>query len=373
MGSEKNKTERIVIKIGSSLLTNEGRGLDAEAIKDWANQIISLRLRGYEVILVSSGAVAEGKKRLGWTSKPRVLHQLQAAASVGQVGLVEAYAESFHEQGVTISQILLTHDDFSDRTRYLNARSTINALLGWGIVPIVNENDTVATAEIQFGDNDTLAALVTNLLEAHLLIILTDQDGLFDLDPRKNKHAKLVTDGQAGDAELEKMASEIPGSHIGSGGMQTKVLAAKRAAASGADTIIASGHENNILLRLVDGEKIGTKLKATKVPLDAKRQWLANNLKIKGTVSLDTGAETAIVNDGKSLLPVGVEKVEGSFIRGDLVSCVGPTNNEIARGLVNYNSDEAIKLIGITSGKIEEALGYIAEEELIHRNNLVIL
>lgn len=373
MGAEKNKPTRIVIKIGSSLVTNEGRGLDVEAIKDWANQIISLRTRGYEVILVSSGAVAEGKKRLGWTSKPRVLHQLQAAASVGQVGLVEAYAGSFHEQGVTISQILLTHDDFSDRTRYLNARSTINALLGWGVVPIVNENDTVATAEIQFGDNDTLAALVTNLLEAHLLIILTDQDGLFDLDPRKHKDAKLVRDGKAGDHELEKMASEIPGSHIGSGGMQTKVLAAKRAAASGADTIIASGHENNILLRILDGEKIGTKLKATKVPLDAKRQWLADNLKIKGIVSLDTGAETAIVKDGKSLLPVGVEKVEGTFTRGDLVSCVGPANKEIARGLVNYNSDEAIKLIGITSVKIEEALGYVAEEELIHRNNLVIL
>ncbi len=327
----------------------------------------------HEVVLVSSGAVAEGISRLGWLIKPRSVNHLQAAASVGQVGLVAAYESAFQQHGTNTSQVLLTHDDLSNRTRYLNARSTINTLLELGIVPIVNENDTVATAEIQFGDNDTLASLVTNLLEANLLIILTDQSGLYSLDPRVSKDAKLITEGNASDRELEKMAGSNPGSHLGSGGMFTKILAAKRAAKSGANTIIASGKEKNILTRLVGGERIGTSLKANTIPLDAKRQWLADHLKVRGYVTVDEGATAALLKKGKSLLPIGIESVEGDFARGDLISCIGSGRREIARGLANYSSNETKKLLKTPSNKIEEVLGYIAEEELIHRNNLVLI
>ncbi len=364
--------KRIVLKIGSSLVTDDGRGLHQVAIDQWTDQIVTLREKGHEIIIVSSGAVAEGVSRLKWSARPHAVHELQAAASVGQVGLVESYEKAFQKYKVNTSQILLTHEDLANRTRYLNARATIKTLINLGIIPIVNENDTVATNEIRFGDNDTLAALVTNLIDADLLIILTDQDGLYNLDPRVNHDAKLVKTAKAGDSRLEKMAGSLPGSHLGSGGMLTKIIAAKRAARSGAHTIIASGKEKNVLNRLEAEEEIGTLLIADKIPLDAKRQWLADHLNIQGRVHLDQGAATALLDDGKSLLPIGVQKVDGVFSRGDLIACVDPLNKEIARGLANYNSDDTNKILKTPSKKIKQILGYIAEDELIHRDNLVL-
>ncbi len=353
-------------------MTDEGRGLHQAAIDQWIDQIVTLREKGHEIIIVSSGAVAAGISRLKWSFKPQALPELQAAASVGQVGLVESYEKAFRKYKVNTSQILLTHEDLANRTRYLNARATIKTLIKLGIIPIVNENDSVATSEIRFGDNDTLAALVTNLIDANLLIILTDQDGLYNLDPRINRDAQLVKTAKAGDERLEKMAGSLPGSHLGSGGMITKVIAAKRAARSGAHTIIASGKEKNILARLLTEEKIGTLLVADKIPLDAKRQWLADHLNIRGRVYLDQGATIALLQEGKSLLPIGVEKVDGNFSRGDLIACIDPLNKEIARGLVNYSSDETNKILNNPSKKIKQILGYIAEDELIHRDNLVL-
>ena len=372
MREQITKARRWVIKIGSALLTNDGRGLDNKAIGLWVDQVAQLKQQGHEVVLVSSGAVAEGMSRLGWNKRPHALHDLQAAAAVGQMGLVQAYESHFQRHDLHTAQILLTHEDLADRQRYLNARSTLRSLMGLGVIPIVNENDTVATDEIRFGDNDTLAALVANFTEADVLVILTDQQGLFNKDPRSNSDAELISEGCAGDAELSKMAGSSGGS-LGRGGMATKVAAAARAARSGAATIIASGNEKDVLLRIVSGESIGTLLAADDEPLHARKQWLAGQLKVKGTLTLDAGAVKVLRDQGRSLLSVGLTAVDGQFDRGELVSCIGPDGAEIARGLVNYNAVEAQKLMGKTSEQIESVLGYVDEAELINRDDLVLI
>jgi glutamate 5-kinase len=372
MDSVAASASRLVVKVGSSLVTNAGQGLDHEALARWAEQIAELKHRKKQVVLVSSGAVAEGMQRLGWKRRPNALHELQAAAAVGQMGLVEAYESCFRRHGLHTAQILLTHEDLSDRKRYLNARSTLRTLLELNVVPIINENDTVATDEIRFGDNDTLAALVTNLIEADALVILTDQPGLYTRDPRRHQDAEFVHEGKAGDPALEKMAGGV-GSHVGSGGMLTKILAAKRAARSGAATIIASGREPDVLLRLVQGEPIGTQLLAETMTLAARKQWLADHLQVRGKLSLDEGAVKALKVDGKSLLPIGVYELGGQFERGEVVSCLDPQGREIARGLVNYSAVETAKILKSPSHEIEARLGYIDEPELIHRDNLVLL
>jgi len=364
--------KRVVIKIGSSLLTNEGKGLDQAAIAQWADQIAALKRMGMEVVLVSSGAIAEGMQRLGWTRRPHALHDLQAAAAVGQMGLVQVYERSFHAHGIHTAQILLTHEDLADRRRYLNARSTLRTLLDIGVVPIINENDTVVVDEIRFGDNDTLGALVTNLIEADCLVILTDQAGLYTSDPRKDSHARLVDRAEAGAPELEVMAGGA-GSAIGTGGMATKVLAAKRAARSGAHTVIVSGREPKVLTRLADGEAMGTHLRAAHKPMAARKQWLADHLQVRGKLWLDRGAVEALIQDGKSLLSIGVGAIEGDFERGELVSCLDRQGHEIARGLVNYSAEDSRKIMHHPTSSIQELLGFIDEEELIHRDNLVIL
>ena len=363
---------RLVVKVGSSLVTNDGRGLDHAALAGWAEQLAELKKQGRQVVLVSSGAVAEGMQRLGWKRRPHALHALQAAAAVGQMGLVQAYESCFRRHDLHSAQILLTHEDLADRKRYLNARSTVRGLLDLNVIPIINENDTVSTDEIRFGDNDTLAALVANLIEANVMIILTDQAGLYTEDPRKKADAEIVRQALAGDAALEKMAGGI-GSHIGSGGMLTKILAAKRAARSGAHTIIASGREPDVLVRLAAGEMIGTELNAQKMTLAARKQWLADHLQVRGRLMLDEGAVKALKVDRKSLLPIGVHEMSGDFDRGELVSCVDPQGNEVARGLVNYNAVETRKILKTPSAQIETRLGYIDEPELIHRDNLVLL
>jgi glutamate 5-kinase len=363
---------RAVVKIGSSLLTNEGQGLDRGAIADWSRQIAGLRARGVEVLVVSSGAIAEGLKRLGWAKRPSAVNELQAAAAVGQMGLVQMWESCFAEQGLHTAQVLLTHEDLGDRRRYLNARTTLKTLVALGVVPIINENDTVVVDEIRFGDNDTLGSLVTNLIEADAFVILTDQKGLFTADPRRDPAATLVARADAGDASLEAMAGGA-GSGIGSGGMLTKVLAAKRAGRSGAHTAIAWGREPEVLTRLFAGEAIGTLLEATTPPVAARKQWLADYLKPAGRVTLDAGAVKALAAGGRSLLAIGATAVEGEFGRGDVVSVLSPDGREIARGLVNYGSAEAARLLGRPSADIESLLGYVAEPELIHRDNLVIL
>jgi len=362
---------RLVVKVGSSLVTNGGQGLDREALAQWAEQIASLAKSGKQLLLVSSGAVAEGMQRLGWARRPKALHELQAAAAVGQMGLVQAYETCFREHGLRTAQVLLTHDDLADRKRYLNARSTLRTLLELGAIPIINENDTVATDEIRFGDNDTLGALVTNLVEADALIILTDQQGLFTADPRKDPSADLVREGRAGDPALEVMAGGA-GSAIGSGGMLTKILAAKRAARSGAHTIIASGREPDVLRRLASGETIGSQLVAETPPLAARKQWIADQLQVRGRLFLDSGAALALAAGGRSLLPVGVYEVEGTFERGEAVSCVAPDGREIARGLVNYSSSETRRILRAPTAEIGARLGYEDDPELINRDNLVV-
>ena len=373
--SEKIKTsecQRWVIKIGSALLTNDGQGLAADAINDWVGQMATLQQAGHEILLVSSGAVAEGMTRLGWTQRPHALHELQAAAAVGQMGLVQAYESRFQKYGLHTAQVLLTHEDLADRQRYLNARSTLQTLLGLGVIPIVNENDTVTTDEIRLGDNDTLAALVANLVGADLLVLLTDQDGLLDSDPRTNPAAKLIPEAQAGDVALETMAAGSAGA-LGRGGMLTKVRAAARAARSGVLTVIASGNENNILQRLAADEALGTRLYPACAPFAARKQWLAGQLQVRGRLLLDDGAVNKLRSSGSSLLPVGVTRVEGNFQRGDLVVCLGSSGEEIARGLVNYSASESEKIIGQPSSRIEALLGYVDEVELVHRDNLVII
>lgn len=365
-------SKRLIVKVGSSLVTNEGAGLDLGAIALWADQIARLHTMGRQVVLVSSGAIAEGMQRLDWHERPRSMHQLQAAAAVGQMGLAQAYESSFRAHGLQTAQVLLTHNDLSDRHRYLNARSTLRTLLALGVVPVINENDTVITDEIKFGDNDTLAALVTNLIEADLLIILTDQAGLYSADPRNNAQAQLIVSGCAGDPALELMAGGA-GSPIGRGGMITKVIAAKHAARSGAHTVIASGRERDVLVRLSQGESIGSFLQSEMQPIAARKQWMADHVQISGHLRLDAGAARALIKEGKSLLPVGVRGVEGEFERGSLVACLNPEGREIARGLVNYGSAEARRIQGRSSGEIETVLGYANEAELIHRDNLVLL
>ena len=362
---------RVVVKVGSSLVTNDGRGLDAEAISQWGRQIAALRALGKEVVMVSSGAVAEGMKRLGWTRRPSEMHELQAAAAVGQMGLAQVYESCFREHGLGTAQVLLTHDDLADRKRYLNARSTLLTLLRLGIVPIINENDTVVTDEIKFGDNDTLGALVANLIEADCLVILTDQQGLFTADPRRDPSARLLSRVAAGDAALEAMAGGA-GSALGKGGMITKVLAARRAATSGAHTVIASGREPEVLARLAAGEEIGTQFVAQTGRLAARKKWLADHLQLRGSLRLDAGAAKALQRDGKSLLPIGVVEVTGDFERGEAVACVDPDGREIARGLINYSSSDARRIVRKPSAEIEAILGFVEEPELIHRDNLVL-
>jgi glutamate 5-kinase len=363
---------RIVVKVGSSLVTNDGRGLDLDAISRWAGQIAQLMQAGKAVVLVSSGAIAEGMQRLGWPQRPKQVHELQAAAAVGQMGLAQAYESRFGERGRHSAQVLLTHADLADRARYLNARSTLFTLLALGVVPVINENDTVVTDEIKFGDNDTLAALVTNLVEADALVILTDQAGLYTADPRRDPAARLLQDAVAGDAHLEEIAGGA-GSAIGRGGMITKVLAAKRAARSGAHTVIASGREIDVLLRLAQGERIGTQLNAAVPVLTARKQWLADHLQLRGRVVVDEGAARALHSGGKSLLPIGVTEVQGEFARGDVIACVDAQGSEVARGLVNYSASQARQIARRPTAEIETVLGFIEEPELIHRDNLVLV
>ncbi len=367
---------RIVVKVGSSLVTNEGRGLDEAAIGEWSRQLAALvRAEGAqhrEVIMVSSGAVAEGMKRLGWTTRPRQIHELQAAAAVGQMGLAQMYETKLREQGMGSAQVLLTHADLPDRERYLNARSTLLTLLELGVVPVINENDTVVNDEIKFGDNDTLAALVANLVEADALIILTDQKGLYTAHPRRDPAAEFVHEARAGDVALEAMAGGV-GSSIGSGGMITKIIAAKRAAGSGASTVIAWGREPDVLLRLAQGEGIGTLLVAQTAKKQARKQWMADHLQLRGAVVVDDGAAAKLRSEGKSLLPIGMTAVEGDFSRGDVIAVRDAAGSEIARGLANYASAEARLLCRKPSAEFQNLLGYMAEPEMVHRDNLVLM
>jgi len=365
-------SQRWVIKIGSSLLTNDGAGLNVAGIATWVEQIANLRNSGVEVVLVSSGAVAEGMCRLGLTKRPEYLHDLQAAAAIGQMGLIQSYESEFQKYDLHTAQILLTHDDLSSRQRYLNARATIRSLLEFGVVPIINENDTVVTDEIRFGDNDTLAALAANLIGADYLLILTDQNGLFDRNPREHRDAKLISEISADDDSLAAMAEGGAGT-FGRGGMATKVSAAKLAARSGTSTLIAAGNEKNIIEKMVAGENMGTLLYAEDDPITARKQWLAGHLQIKGQLILDDGAVKMLRDSGSSLLAVGVSAVKGGFRRGDIVSCVSVDGEEIAQGLVNYGSDDVEKIKGKASNEIKPILGYIDEVELIHRDDLVLI
>ena len=364
---------RIVVKVGSSLVTNEGRGLDDQAMGEWCRQIAQLMKAETprEIILVSSGAIAEGMKRLGWVQRPREVHALQAAAAVGQMGLVHMYETKLRQHGLGSAQVLLTHADLADRERYLNARSTLNTLLAHGVLPVINENDTVVNDEIKFGDNDTLGALVANLVEADVLVILTDQKGLFTADPRKHPDATLVAQAQAGDPALETMAGGA-GSAIGRGGMLTKILAAKRAAGSGASTVIAWGREPDALLRLCAGEPIGTLLTAPTQKQQARKQWMADHLQLRGALLIDDGAVRKLTGEGKSLLPIGMHSVRGDFSRGDVIAICDLQGQELARGLANYASAECRLLCKKPSADIEKMLGYVAEPEMVHRDNLVL-
>lgn len=363
------QAKRVVIKVGSAILTDSGRGLDRAAISSLVVQMAAIR-SSVELVLVSSGAVAAGMTRLGWTKRPRALHDLQAAAAVGQMGLIQSYESEFQHFDLHTAQILLGHDDISARDRYLNARSTLTTLLDLGVVPVVNENDTVVTDEIRFGDNDTLAALVANLVDADVLVILTDQDGLYDSDPRVSADAQLLQEIQANDESLMAMAGG--GGRLGRGGMITKLKAARLAARSGTHTVIASGKALDVLPRIMSGEVVGTLLVADQQPLAARKQWLAGLMKTTGVIHLDDGAVKVLKESGRSLLPVGVQSLSGSFARGDIVSCVDRQGGEIARGMINYNADEAKKIIGCSSAQIEAILGYQGDKELIHRDNLVL-
>jgi glutamate 5-kinase len=371
MSASLASARRIVVKVGSSLVTNEGRGVDAEAIGNWSRQLAALAQGGREVVMVSSGAIAEGMKRLGWATRPKELHELQAAAAVGQMGLVQMYETQLRSHGMASAQVLLTHADLADRERYLNARSTLLTLLQLKVIPVINENDTVVNDEIKFGDNDTLGALVANLVDADALIILTDQRGLYSADPRRDPSARFIDQATAGDPELERMAGGV-GSSIGRGGMITKILAAKRAAGSGASTVIAWGREPDVLIRLAAGESIGTYLDARTPKLAARKQWMADHLQMRGSVTVDEGAVIKLRDEGKSLLPIGVVEVTGEFARGDVIAVRSATGSEIARGLANYSAAEARLIARKPSSQIEGLLGYANEPELIHRDNLVL-
>jgi glutamate 5-kinase len=365
------RARRIVVKVGSSLVTDEGRGLDERAIGEWSRQLAILVRDGRELIMVSSGAIAEGMKRLGWSTRPHQIHELQAAAAVGQMGLAQMYESKLREHGLGSAQVLLTHADLADRERYLNARSTLLTLLKLGVVPVINENDTVVNDEIKFGDNDTLGALVANLVEADVLIILTDQKGLYTADPRKDPGAEFVHHAKAGDPDLELMAGGA-GSSLGRGGMLTKILAARRAAGSGASTVIAWGREPDVLRRLCEGEPIGTLLVAQTLKTQARKQWIADHLQLRGAVTVDAGAAGKLRDEGKSLLPIGMTAVEGEFSRGDVIAVREEGGAEIARGLANYSSFEARLICRKPSSEFERLLGYAAEPEMLHRDNLVI-
>ena len=366
------KTRRWVVKIGSALITADGKGLDRDSLRHWVDQMADLIEGGQELVVVSSGAVAEGMNRMGWTQRPSSLHGLQAVAAIGQMGLVQAWESCFQRRGLHTAQVLLTHDDLSDRKRYLNARSTLRALVGFGVVPVVNENDAVANEELRFGDNDSLAALVANLIEADLLVLLTDQQGLYSADPRRDPDAQLVTHAQADDPALEKMAGSGFG-HLGRGGMQTKLRAARLAARSGAATVIAYGRQQNVLQRLRAGEDLGTLLTSTQRPETARKHWIAGQLQARGRLVLDAGAVRVLRESGRSLLAVGVKDVHGNFARGEMVVCVDEQGREFARGLVNYSADDARRIRGRPSSEIKKILGYVDDQELIHRDNLVLM
>ena len=363
---------RWVVKIGSALLTADGRGLDQAAMAVWVDQMVALRQAGVELVLVSSGAVAAGMSRLGWTVRPKAVHELQAAAAVGQMGLIRAWEASFGRCDQQTAQVLVTHDDLSDRKRYLNARSTLRTLIDLGVVPVINENDTVVTDEIRFGDNDTLAALVANLVEADLLVILTDRDGMFDADPRNNPNANLISEARADDPALDAVAGATGGA-LGRGGMQTKLRAARLAARSGAHTVIIGGRIEQVLARLKAGEQLGTLLAPERSRHAARKQWLAGHLQTRGSVTLDAGAVYALKQGNRSLLPVGVKAAQGGFRRGEMVVCIGPEGQEIARGLVNYSVAETQRILGHSSDEIEKLLGYVDEPELIHRDNMILI
>jgi len=360
-----------VVKIGSALLTNDGAGVDRSAIDSWVNQIAELLSQGKEIVLVSSGAIAEGMARLGWANRPDSIHDLQAAAAVGQMGLIQIYESSFLRFNRKTAQILLDHDDLASRQRYLNARGVMKRLMDLGVVPIVNENDTVVTDEIRFGDNDNLAALVANLIDADVLVILTDKDGLYNANPDHDPTAQLVTEAKATDSSLDSVVGESF-SQLGRGGMVTKLQAARLASSSGCSTIIAGGRNNDVLMDIASGKSIGTLLKAHQKPIAARKQWLAGQLQVKGKLVLDDGATEVLVRHGRSLLPVGITSVDGTFGRGDLVSCVDPRGIEVARGLVNYSAEEAGKLCGESTSSISKILGYKDDDEMIHRDNLVL-
>ncbi|MCF6355275.1 MAG: glutamate 5-kinase [Candidatus Polarisedimenticolaceae bacterium] len=365
-------TRRWVVKIGSALLTGDGKGLDQQALASWVEQMAAWVAAGRELVLVSSGAVAEGMSRMGWQQRPSTIHGLQAAAAIGQMGLVQAYETCFQKHGLHTAQVLLTHDDLTNRQRYLNARSTLRTLLALGVVPVVNENDTVANDELRFGDNDTLAAMVANLIEADLLLLLTDQEGLFDSDPRSNPNARLINESPVDNPELDGFAGGSRAG-LGRGGMVTKLRAARLAARSGTTTIIASGASERVLSRIAAGEEVGTLLVSNQEPQAARKRWLAGHLQVQGRLTLDTGAVQVLCNSGRSLLAVGVKAVDGGFVRGEVVSCVDEQGREVARGLVNYNAQESRRIMGLSSSAIQEILGYVNEEELIHRDNLVLV
>ena len=371
MSDALKRARRIVVKVGSSLVTNDGRGLDAEAVGNWCRQMAALATQGREVVMVSSGAIAEGMKRLGWSVRPKEIHELQAAAAVGQMGLAQMYESKLREHGMGSAQVLLTHADLADRERYLNARSTLLTLLSHHVLPVINENDTVVHDEIKFGDNDTLGALVANLVDADVLVILTDQRGLYSADPRKDAAARFIDEAQAGAPELERMAGGA-GSSVGRGGMITKVLAAKRAASSGTSTVIAYGREPDVLLRLAAGEAIGTALIASTQKLAARKQWMVDHLQLRGAVVVDDGAASKVKDEGKSLLPVGVVEVQGEFHRGDVIAVCNLAGVELARGLANYGSAEARLIARKSSSEFERLLGFTGEPEMIHRDNLVL-
>jgi glutamate 5-kinase len=365
-------TRRWVVKIGSALLTADGQGLQRETLSPWVEQMAAFVKQGGELVLVSSGAVAEGMSRMGWRQRPKSLHDLQAAAAIGQMGLVRAYEACFQKRGLHTAQILLTRDDLANRERYLNARNTLRALLGLGVVPVVNENDTVATDELRFGDNDTLAALVANLVEADLLVLLTDQNGLFDGDPRANADARLIRESRVDNPQLDEVAGGSA-SGLGRGGMVTKVRAARLAARSGTPTVIAPGRSGDVLSAIRDGAEVGTLLTPVQEPQAARKRWLAGQLQARGRLVLDDGAVRKLRESGSSLLAVGVKSVEGAFQRGDVVVCLNQSGGEVARGLVNYDAQEARRIMGLPSSRIEEMLGYLDQEELIHRDNLVLV
>jgi glutamate 5-kinase len=369
--SHLRRMRRWVVKIGSALLTNDGQGLDRKAVSVWVDQMANLRAAGIEQVLVSSGSIAEGMRRLGWKVRPVRLYELQAAAAVGQMGLIQVYESCFQRHGMHTAQILLTHEDFADRSRYLNARNTLFTLLELGVVPVVNENDTVSTAEIRLGDNDTLAALVANLIQADLLVLLTDQEGFYTRDPRHDPEARLISEARAGDPALEPSAGD--GGAYGRGGMRTKLQAATLAARSGTATLIASGRAEQVLHRIAGGQDIGTLLTPGQAPWTARKRWLAGQVRVRGRLLLDDGAVRMLSISGKSLLGVGVRGVEGHFVRGDIVACVAPDNREIARGLVNYNAEEVRRIMGQPSERIIALLGYMDKPELIHRDNLVLM